>query len=115
MIKIHTLPAVTADGQDTSIGVLIYDESLREWLSRARRRIVVENFRFCWAVNPCSTVFHLRGAFAVIYRRDGIYIEERLFCEEFYRDAQYPLDDFYRMIFKVTRPSLGWCITVTVQ
>lgn len=117
MIKICTLSAVAADGQDTSIEVLISDGSLREWLLQVRSCIVTENFMFCWAKTPRATVFPFRGMFAVLYRPDGIYIEERLFFEEYYRDALYPLDDFCRMLrmpYKCIRPSLGWCVTVKV-
>lgn len=116
MITLLALPAITAEGQDTGIGVLISDESLREWLSRVRRRIVVENFMFSWAEDPRATVFRHKGEFAALRSHDGIYIEVRLRCEDAYRDVWYPIDEFCRMMpFKSERPSLGWCITVTVQ
>lgn len=117
MIKICTLPAITADGQDTSINVLIPDGSLREWLLQVRSCIVTENFRFQWTDNPRTPVFPFRGMFAAVYMQDRIYIEGQLFYEDRYHDQLYPLDDFCRMIrtpFKCERPSLGWCVTVKV-
>lgn len=115
MRKRYTLPSITADGQDTSIGVEIDDAKLREWLYRVRGRTVTENFRFQWAEHPRIPVFPFRGMFAAVYIQDRIYIEGRLFYENRYSDALYPLDEFCRRIFKGVRPSLGWCVTVTVQ
>lgn len=115
MIKRCALPAVTIDGQDTSIGIVIDDDAkLREWLNDVKRLVAVDNFRFHWAKNPHSTVPHYLGEFCVLWYRDGIYIKLKL-CYEGYHDVEYPLGDFYRMLFKSERPSLGWCITVTVQ
>ena len=115
MTKIYTLSAVSADGQDTSIGILVDDdEKLREWLCDVRRHVVVENFKFRWAVTPRSIAFPLLGAFAALYTREGLYIEARLFYEDYYRDALYPIGALWRMLFKDTRPSLGWCVTVKV-
>lgn len=118
MTKVYTLSAVAADGQDTNIRILVDDANLREWLCRVRRRIVTENFRFQWTENPRIPVFPFRGMFVAVYIRDRIYIEGQLLYEDRYRDAMYPLDDFYRMIatpFKGERPSFGLCVTVTVQ
>lgn len=116
MKKRYILPAVTAEGQDTSIGVLIDDAaSLREWLSCVRRREVVLSFRFHWFASPRSTVYPIPGSFCVIYSLDGIYIKLQLWCRKYYRDGFYSLEEFCRMIAKGTRPSLGWSITVTVQ
>lgn len=118
MIKRYILPAVVEDGQDTSIGVVIYDYAkLREWLLQVRSCIAVQSFKFNWDTNPRSTVpIHL-GSFCALWYQDGIYIKMTLYHED-YRDAEYPLDDFCRMLFKSmrpsARPSLGWCITVKV-
>lgn len=118
MTKRYELSAVAADGQDTSIGILVDDANLREWLSHVRGRTATDNFRFQWADNPRAIVFPFRGMFAAVYIRDQIYIEEHLFYENLYCDGLYPLDEFCRMLFKGirrTRPSsLGWCITVKV-
>lgn len=118
MIKRYILPAVTADRQDTSVGVVIYDYAkLREWLLQVRSCIAVQSFNFNWDTNPRSTVPILLGMFCVLWYQDGIYIKMKL-CHEDYRAVEYPLDDFCRMMlmpFKCTRPSFGWCINVTVQ
>ena len=118
MIKRYTLPAVTIDGQDTSVGVVIYDYAkLREWLYDVRRCTAAQSFKFNWDTNPRSTVpIHL-GSFYALWYWDGIYIKMTLYHED-YRDALYSLDEFCGMMlmpFKCTRPSLGWCVTVTVQ
>ena len=117
MRKVYTLPAVTADGQDTSIGVAVNDDTkLREWLCNVRRhRITGPCFNFRWSQDPRDRVFSLLGSFYVAPRMDGIYVKLNLCYEDYYRDALYPLGDLWRMLFKDTRPSLGWCITVTVQ
>ena len=117
MIKRFILPAVVADGQDTSVGVVIYDYAkLREWLLQVRSCIAVQSFKFNWDTNPRSTVpIHL-GSFCALWYQDGIYIKMTLYHED-YRDVEYPLGDFCRMMlmsFKCTRPSLGWRITVKV-
>ena len=119
MIKRYTLSAVTADGQDTSIGVVIYDYAkLREWLLQVRSCIAVQSFNFNWDKNPRSTVPILVGSFCALWLQDGIYIKMKLFHNSYYRDAMYSLDEFCRMLFKSerpsARPSLGWCITVKV-
>ena len=111
----YTLPAVTADGQDTSVGIAVNDAKLLEWLYDVRRhRIVVPSFKFRWAQNPRAHVFSFLGSSYGVRRLDGIYIKLAL-CYGYYRDVLYPLADLYSMLFKGTRPSLGWCITVTVQ
>lgn len=116
MAKRYTLPTVTVDGQDTRVGVLVDDEAkLREWLHDARRCVMVGNFGFRWAEDPRATEFPLLGHLGVLWYQDGIYIKLKLCYGCYYSDAEYPLDDFYRMLFKSTRPALGWCITVTVQ
>ena len=117
MRKIYTLPAITADGQDTSIGVVIYDYAkLREWLLQVRSCIAVQSFKFSWDKNPRSTVPIRLGSFCALWYPDGIYIKMTLYHED-YSAAEYSLDEFYRMMlmpFKCTRPSLGWRITVKV-
>lgn len=119
MIKRYILPAVTADGQDINVGVVIYDYAkLREWLLQVRGCIAVQSFRFNWDTNPRSTIpIHL-GEFCALWLQDGIYIKMKLHRGSYYHDAMYSLDEFCRMVLmpvKCTRPSLGWCITVTVQ
>jgi len=118
MIKRYILPAVTADGQDTSVGVVIYDYAkLREWLLQVRSCIAVQSFNFNWDTNPRSTAPTLLGLFCVLWYQDGIYIKIKLCHRSYYCDAMYSLDEFCRMMlmpFKCTRPSLGWCITVKV-
>ena len=116
MIKRYALPAVTVDGQDTSICIVADAEKLREWLCNVRRHRITEPcFKFNWSENPHATVFLLLGSFYVAHRMDGIYVKLQLCYEDYYRDGLYSLDEFCRMIFSGTRPSLGWCITVTVQ
>lgn len=119
MTKIYTLPAVTADGEDTSIGVEIDDAAkLRSWLCAVKNHIVVDNFMFHWAPDPHAPGFNLLGSFLVAHRMDGIYVKVQLCFEDYYRDVLYPLDEFCRMVrtsFKGDRPSFGWRITVTVQ
>lgn len=116
MRKRYTIPAVTADGEDTSIGVEIDDDAkLRSWLCAVKNHIVVDNFGFHWTPDPHAPGFNLLGSFLVAHRMDGIYVKVQLFFEDYYRDVLYPLDEFCRMLFKSERPSLGWRITVTVQ
>lgn len=117
MAKRYTLPTVTVDGQDTSVGVLVDDEAkLREWLHDARRCVIVDSFRFRWAEDPRSTEFPLLGHLGVLwYYQGGLYIKLNLCYGGYYRDVLYPIDEFCRMLFKSTRPAFGWCITVTVQ
>lgn len=116
MTKRYTLPTVTVDGQELSIVIAANDAKLREWLRDVRcHRLVVPSFSFYWEQDPCAYVFYRIGSFYVAHRMDGIYIKMNL-CYEDYRDVLYPLDDLYSMLFnKRERPSLGWCITVTVQ
>lgn len=115
MIKRYILPAVTADGQDTSICIVVDDYAkLREWLYNVRCHIAVSRFSFYWAQDPRASRFPLIGSFCWAYRMDGIYIKMRLCYEDYYRDVLYPLDDLWRMLYKSERPSLGWCITVKV-
>lgn len=115
MRKRYTLPAVTADGQDTSIGIEVDDVAkLREWLNDVKRLVAVDGFRFRWSKNPRSTAPILRGSFYTLWYPDGIYVKLKLYYED-YRNMEYPLSDFCKMLFKSERPSLGWCITVTVR
>lgn len=118
MRKRYTLPAVTVDGQDTSIGIVVKDDAkLRSWLYAVRNHIDVPRFSFYWAQDPRASRFPLIGSFLAARRMDGIYVKLQLCYEDYYRDVLYPIDDLYSMLmsFKSTRPSLGWCITVTVQ
>lgn len=115
MRKRYTLPTVTADGQDTSIGIVVDDDAkLREWLNDVKRCIAVDTFRFHWSRNPHATAPHFLGVFCVLWYQDGIYIKLKL-CYEDYQNVEYPLDEFCRMLFKSERPTFGWRITVTVQ
>lgn len=115
MRKVYTLPAITADGQDTSIGVEIDDAKLRSWLCAVKNHIVVDNFRMHWAPDPHSPGFNLLGSFCVAHRMDGIYVKLQLCFEDYYRDVLYPIGDLWRMLYKGDRPSFGLCVTVTVQ
>ena len=115
MNRRYTLPAVTVDGRDTSIGIEVDDAAkLRKWLNDVKRYIAVDTFRFHWSRDPHAIVPHLLGAFCVLWYQDGIYIKLKL-CYEDYRDVEYPLGDFCRMLSKDGRPTFGWRITVTVQ
>lgn len=113
--KRYTLPSITADGQDTSIGVEIDDAKLRSWLCAVKTHIVVDNFRIHWAPDPRAPGFNLLGAFCVVHRMDGIYVKLQLCYEDYYRDVLYPIGNLWRMLYESERPSLGWCITVTVR
>ena len=116
MKKRYTLPAITADGQDTSIGVEIADDAkLRSWLRAVRCHIAVSKFSFYWSQDPRAPRFYLLGSFCWAYRMDGIYVKLQLSYEDCYRDVLYPIDDLWRMLYKSERPYLGWCITVNVQ
>lgn len=115
MVKRYTLPAVTIDGQDTSIEIAVDDvEKLRTWLHNVRILEETSPFRFHWSRNPYATAPHFLGVFCVLWYQDGIYIKLKL-CYEDYQNVEYPLDCFCGMLFKSKRPSLGWCIAVTVQ
>lgn len=116
MKKRYTLPAVTVDWQDISISIEVdNDAKLRKWLYNVRYHRDVPRFRFHWSRDPYATEFNLVGSLLVAHRRDEIYVELQLCYEDYYRDGLYPLDEFCRMLHKGTRPSLGWCIAVTVQ
>lgn len=117
MRKVYALPAITVDGQDTSIGVEIADDAkLLSWLCAVKTHIVVDNFRFHWARDShAPTFFPFLGAFCVAHRMDGIYVKLHLGYDDYYRDVLYPLGDLRRMLYKSERPSLGWCVNVTVQ
>ena len=116
MRKRYILPTVTADGRDTSIGIVIEnDAKLRSWLRAVRSYIVVSKFSFYWAQDPRASRFPLIGSFYWAYRMDGIYVKMQLCCEDYYREVLYPIDDLYSMLFtKRERPSFGWCVNVTV-
>lgn len=115
MRKRYTLPAVTIDGQDTSIEIAVDDvEELRKWLHDVRVLEETSPFVFQWAIHPHATMHQLLGAFCVGWQRGGIYVQMILHHENYF-GRMYPLDEFCRTLFKVTRPSLGWYINVTVQ
>ena len=114
MIRRYTLPAVTVEGQDTSIGVSLNDKKLREWLSRVTRRESVNDFTFLFAKDPNETECNRLGMFRPRERLGCIYVWVELLSAR-YRDVEYPLDKFCRMMVKTSRPSsIGMCITVKV-
>lgn len=116
MTKRYTLPAITVDGRDTSISIVVdNDAKLRKWLCKVRCHIGVPKFRFHWSRDPYATEFNLVGSFLVVHRMSEIYVKLQLCYEDYYRDVLYSLDDLWRMLYGSERPSLGWCITVTVQ
>ena len=113
--EIYILPVITRDGQKTSVEVLIDDESLRRWLSLVRRRTPVFSFEFIWANHLPESVGRYWGRFCAVYKTEGIYVKaELLSAGGWYRDVVYPIDEFWRMMSKNTRPSIGLCVTVTV-
>lgn len=115
MTKRYTLPAITADGRDTSISIVVdNDAKLRKWLCDVRSNRTVPRFRFHWSRDPYATEFNFVGSFLVAHGRDEIYVKLQL-CYEDYCDVLYSLDDLWRMLYGRERPSLGWCITITVQ
>ena len=109
------LPAVTADGQKISVGVLIDDDAkFRKWLSSLKRREYVDPFRFLWAEYTDETEYDRIGVFHPGYDQDGIYVWIDLLSVR-YRGVSYPLDELCSMLFKNSRPSsIGMCITVKV-
>lgn len=113
MITLLALPAVTAERQDTSVGVLVDSAKLLEWLSKVRRHLR-PSFKFSWAEEPRATVFRHQGEFAALLGHDGIYIEVRLCNREHYREMWYPIDEFCRMMQPKLERSRGWCVTVNV-
>ena len=113
MITLLALPAITAEGQDTGIGVLVDRAKLREWLLQVRGHLI-PSFKFSWAEDPRATVFRHKGEFAALRSHDGIYIEVRLRCEDAYRDVWYPIDEFWRMMQLKRERSRGWCVTVNI-
>lgn len=115
MRKLYTLPAVTINGQDTSIGIKVRCAStFSKWAHDLRRQILVPPFKFNWTEYPDVTKYYtLFGSFCPEYRRDGIHVVVNL-CIDSYHNPEYTLAEFCRMLSKGTRPSLGWCITVKV-
>lgn len=115
MTKRYTLPAVTVDGQNNSIGIEVCSASaLNKWAQDLRRGRLVPSFEFQWTEYPdVATYYHLFGSFWSEHRQDGIYVVAKLCLEDYY-DPEYTLAEFCRMIFKGERPALGWCITVKV-
>jgi hypothetical protein len=115
MRKVYTLPAITVDGQDTSIGIDIADDAkLRSWLCAVKNHIVVPKFSFYWSQDPRAPRFYLLGSFLTAHRMDGIYVKLQLCYEDYYRDALYPIGDLWRMLYEIERPSFGLCVTVKV-
>lgn len=114
MINIYTLPAVPVEGRETSIGVSLNDTKLREWLSCARRRRLIAPFFFLYAEHPGDDEYNSLGTFRPGYDLGGIYVWVDLLSAR-YREVSYPIDKFWRMLAKNTRPSLGLCVTVTVD
>lgn len=117
MTKIYKLPAITGDGQNTSVGVLIDDDvEFRKWLSLVKRRQTIVSFEFIWADHPPESSGRYWGRFCAVYKTEGIYVKaELLSTGGWYRDVKYPLDEFCRMVNCTVRPSLGLSVTVTVD
>ena len=115
MNRRYTLPAVTVDGQNNSIGIEVHSAStLNKWVQDVRRQIIVPSFEFQWTEYPgVAKYYHLFGSFWPEHRQDGIHVVVRLCLEDYY-NPEYTLDEFYRMLSSGTRPSLGWCVTVKV-
>lgn len=116
--KRYVLPAVTASFHETTVGIEVRCVStFNKWVADLRRGRLVPPFKFCWTEHPDSTEYYnLRGSFWPERRRDGIYVVAKLCLTDLYCDPEYKLAEFFKMISpKGERPSLGWCITVTVQ
>lgn len=115
MTKRYTLPAVTVDGQNNSIGIKVNSAStLNKWVHDVSRRIIVQPFNFHWTEYPdVAEYYHLFGEFCPEYRQDCIRIVANL-CISSYHNPEYTLAEFCRMLSSGTRPSLGWCVTVKV-
>ena len=113
MIRRYTLPAVTIEGQDTSIGVSTNDKNLREWLSRVKRSESVNDFTFLFAEDPNETECNCLGMFRPRYAPFGIYVWVDLLSAR-YRGVSYPIDKFYHMVKCAERPSFGLRVTVKV-
>lgn len=115
MRKRYILPAVTTTWQDTSVKVLIDDDTeFREWLSCVKRRESVDLFGFHWAEHPGSLSCGLFGDFCAEYTQNDIYVHVDLCLGDYYIISRYSLDEFVSM-FKCKRPStLGMCVTVKV-
>ena len=116
MRKKCILPAITGDGQKTSVRVLIDAERMCRWLYCVRRRTSVCEFDFRWSEDLRSTAFNYYGGFCAVYKPEGIYVKVALRIGGWYRDVVYPLDEFYRMVNCTVRPAtLSLCVTVTVD
>lgn len=115
MRKRYTLPAVTREGQDAHVEVLIDAVKLREWLSIIKRNVSVDHFRFHWFAYPHPAVFHYCGQLAAAYKPEGIYVKVNLCLSDSYSDVEYPIDKFWNILLKGRRPpSIGLCMTVKV-
>lgn len=110
----YTLPAITVEGQKTSVGVVIDDVKFRKWLSRVRKCQTRGYFGFRWFEHPHIIAIPLSGEFFVVYRPEGIYLKFELCFPRRYQDVEYPLDEFCRMLFEGRRPSFGLRVTVKV-
>lgn len=115
MTKRYTLPAVTVDGQNNSIGIEVHSAStLIEWARDLRRQIIVPPFEFQWTEYPgVAKYYHLFGSFCPEHRQDGIHVVVKLCLEDYY-NPEYTLSEFCRMLSSGTRPALGWRIIVKV-
>jgi hypothetical protein len=116
MNRRYTLPAVTTARQNTSIGIKVNSVStLNKWVHDLSRRMIVQPFKFYWTEYPDVTEYYnLFGEFCPEYRQDGIRIVVNLYISS-YHNPEYTLSEFCRMLSSGTRPSLGLCVTVTVQ
>lgn len=116
MSRRYTLSAVTVDGQANSIGIEVRCAStFNKWARDLRRQIIVPPFKFQWTEYPgVAKYYHLFGSFCPEHRQDGIHVVVKLCLEDSYYNPEYTLAEFYRMITKGSRPTLGWCVAVKV-
>lgn len=115
--KHYVLPAFNVSFHETTVGIEVRCVStFNKWVADLRRGRLAP-FKFYWTEHPDSTEYYnLLGSFWPERRRDGIYVVARLCLTDLYCDPEYKLAEFFKMISsKGERPSLGWCITVTVQ
>ena len=115
MNRRYTLPAVTTDGQNNSIGIKVNSAStLNKWTHDLRMGMLVPTFKFYWTEHPDVTKYYsLFGEFRPEHRQDGIRIVVNL-CLDSYHNPEYTLSEFCRMLSSGIRPALGWCATVKV-
>lgn len=111
----YILPAATADGLETTVGIEVRCVStFRKWVHDLSRCMIVSPFKFRWTEHPdVAEYYSLLGEFCPRYRQDGIRIAVNLYLDSYY-NPEYTLSEFCRMLSKGERPALGWCVTVKV-